>query len=273
MTIRSRSVLVVLAACLMLSFAGVAAAQYSVVAVMPDGTVILKGPSGTRSYEVPAGTTFNADGKPGTPVSGLKPGMNLTGQESGIANWKSSSVMVHQQLNAEVVTKSGNSMLIRGSNGLTEKYEWSNASDITLVKDGKVVDISSINVGDRITGMMVQKAVDTSAADAAAAKKAAEEAAARKAAADKAAADAAAKAAADKAAADAAAKAAADKAAADAAAKAAADKAAADAAAMAAAHKKLPKTASEVPFVGLVGLLSLAAGVGLTAIRKSRSAK
>jgi LPXTG-motif cell wall-anchored protein len=175
-------------------------------------------------------------------------------------------------------------MLIRGSKGV-ERFQWTAASDISIVRDGRVVDASAIRVGDRITGMVVQKAApgstmtmaseaDTAAADAAAAK----EAAAEKAAADKAAADkaAAAKAAAaDKAAAKAAAadKAAADKAAADAAARAAADKAAADAAAAHAAKKKLPKTASEVPLAGMVGLLSLAAGVGLTAIRKSRSSK
>lgn len=262
MTTRSRFVSVLFAAFVMLAFAGIASAQYTVVTVLPDGTVVLRGPSGVRSYQVPAGTMFNADGKSGTAVADLKPGMKVTGLESGIANWKATNVMVHEELNAEVVAKAGNSMMIKGAKGVN-KYEWKSTSDITIVKDGKVVDASAINVGDRITGMVIQKAVagapDTSAADAAAAK-----AAADKAAADKAAADAAA---AKKAAAD---KAAADKAAAD---QAAADKAAADAAAAAAAAKKLPKTATELPLVGFAGLLSLAAGVGLAAIRKTRSAK
>jgi hypothetical protein len=288
---KSRSLLVLIAACVMLASAAIASAQaaYTVVAVLPDGTVILRGPAGVRSYQVPAGTTFSADGKANTGVADLKPGMKVSGMESGIANWKTTDVMVHEELDAEVVAKAGNSMMIRGAKGVN-KYEWANASDITIVKDGKVVDASAINVGDRITGMVVQKAVkgkatmaapDTSAADAAAARAAAADAAAaKKAAADKAAADAAAakKAAADKAAADAAAAkaAAADRAAADkAAAKAAADdKAAADkAAAEAAAAKKLPKTATELPLVGFAGILALAAGVGLTAIRKTRSAK
>jgi hypothetical protein len=274
----------------MLASAGIAAAQgaYTVVTVLPDGSVVLRGPAGVRQYAVPAGTMFNADGKAGTSVADLKPGMKITGLESGIANWKTTNVMVHEELNAEVVAKAGNSMIIKGAKG-ANKYEWSQASDITIVKDGKVVDASSINVGDRITGMIVQKAVagaqmapvDTSAADAAARKAAADKAAADKAAADKAAADKAAadraaadaaarKAASDKAAADAAARAAADKAAADAAARAAADQAAADAAAQAAT---LPKTASPVPLVGLLGVLSLAAGFGLNAMRRARSAK
>ncbi len=281
MTTKSRWLLVVFAACLMVSGGGLALAQgagYTVVAVLPNGALILRGPKGVQQYDVPPGTQFNADGKAGMGVADLKPGMKVTGFESGIGNWKTTNVMVHEELNAEVVNKAGNTMLIRGAKGLTEKYVWNNANDITIVKDGAVVDIGSVMVGDRITGMVVQKAAPGQAApvmttDTSAADKAAADAAARKAAADKAAADAAArKAAADKAAADAAAakKAAADKAAAD---KAAADKAAADAAAAkAASKKKLPKTASEVPLVGLAGALSLAAAAGLTAIRKSRSA-
>jgi hypothetical protein len=141
----------------MLSIAGVAAAQYTVVAVLPDGTVVMKGPSGTRSYQVPAGTTFNADGKSGVAIADLKPGMTVSGKESGIDTWKGSDVMVHQELNAEVKAAAGNSLLIKGSKGV-EKYEWTDASDITIVKDGKVVDASAIRVGDRITGMIVQKA-------------------------------------------------------------------------------------------------------------------
>ena len=264
---KSRSLLVLLAACVMLASAGIAAAQgtYTVVTVLPGGVVVLRGPNGVRQYDVPAGTTFNADGKAGTAVVDLKPGMKVTGLESGIANWKTTDVMVHEELNAEIVAKAGNSMMIKGATGV-EKYEWSAASDITIVKDGKVVDASAINVGDRITGMIVQKAVpgkamaaaDTSAADAAAA---------RKAAADKAATDASA---AKQAAVAAAAKKAADKAAAK---QAAADAAADKAAAKPAHEKKLPKTATELPLVGFAGILSLAAGVGLTAIRKARSTK
>ena len=101
MTTRSRTVLAVLAACIMLSVAGIAAAQYSVVAVMPDGTLVLKGPTGTKSYSVPAGTTFNANGQANVGVADLKPGMTITGQESGLASWKSTDVMVHQDKRIE----------------------------------------------------------------------------------------------------------------------------------------------------------------------------
>jgi LPXTG-motif cell wall-anchored protein len=41
------------------------------------------------------------------------------------------------------------------------------------------------------------------------------------------------------------------------------------AAAPAAAPEKLPKTGSELPLIGLLGFLSLAAGLGLEAFRKS----
>src|SRR5438874_589018 len=114
---KSRFLIVALAACALLAIAGVASAQYSVVAVLPDNTVVLKGPQGVRSYQVPAGTTFNADGQANVAAADLKPGMKVTGMESGLASWKATDVMVHQELNAKVMAVAGNSLLIRGAKG------------------------------------------------------------------------------------------------------------------------------------------------------------
>jgi LPXTG-motif cell wall-anchored protein len=241
---KSRFFMVALAACALLAIAGVASAQYTVVTVLPDNTVILKGPTGTKSYAVPAGTTFNADGKAGVAVADLKPGMSITGQESGLATWKATDVMVHEEVKAKVMAVAGNSLLIRGAKGV-EKYEWQDASDITIVKDGKVVDASAIHVGDRITGMIVQKAAPGKAAPAPVAVAQKEPAPAPK-------------------------KAAPAPAPAPTAAPAPAP-AAAPAEPAPAPAKKLPKTASEVPAFGLAGLAALAAGASLTAIRKNRS--
>jgi len=241
-----KSLWVFIAACIMVASAGIASAQatYSVVTVLPDGTVVLRGPNGVRSYQVPAGTVFNADGKANTPVVELRPGMKVTGLESGIASWHGTDVMVHEELNAEVVAKAGNSMMIRGSKGV-EKYTWTDASDITIVKDGKVVDASAINVGDRITGMVVEKshAPAKPVAVAAAPAPAPTHAPMKKAA----------------------------PAPAPTAAPAPAPAPAAAPAPEPAPAKKLPKTASELPLVGFAGLLALGAGAGLTAIRKNRS--
>jgi len=240
---KSRFFMVALAACALLAIAGVASAQYTVVAVLPDNTLVLKGPTGTKSYAVPAGTMFNVDGK-SVAVADLKPGMAVTGQESGLASWKATDVMVHEQLKAKVMAVAGNSLLIRGSKGV-EKYEWQDASDITIVKDGKVVDASAIHVGDRITGMIVQKAAPGKAAPAPVAvaqKEPAPAPAPKKAAPAPAPAPTAAPA-----------------------------PAAAPAEPAPAPAKKLPKTASEVPAFGLAGLAALAAGASLTAIRKNRS--
>jgi LPXTG-motif cell wall-anchored protein len=242
---KSRFFMVALAACAMLAIAGVASAQYTVVAVLPDNTLVLKGPTGTKSYAVPAGTVFNADGKAGVAVADLKPGMSITGQEAGLASWKATDVMVHEEVKAKVMAVAGNSLLIRGAKGV-EKYEWQDASDITIVKDGKVVDASAIHVGDRITGMIVQKAAPGAhPAPVAVAQKAAPAAPAP----------------AKKA----------EPAPAPAAAAPAPAPAAAPAEPAPAPAKKLPKTASEVPAFGLAGLAALAAGASLTAIRKNRS--
>jgi LPXTG-motif cell wall-anchored protein len=238
-----KSLWVFIAACVMLASAGIASAQaYSVVTVLPDGTVVLRGPSGVRSYQVPAGTMFTADGKANVGVADLKPGMKVTGMESGLASWHGTDVMVHQELNAEVKAKAGNSMIIRGAKGV-EKYAWTDASDITIVKDGKVVDASAINVGDRITGMIVQKSTAPAKPVAVAAAPAPAPAPMKKAAPAPAPAPAAAPAPAP----------------------------APAPAAEPAPAKKLPKTATELPLAGFAGLLALGAGAGLTAIRKNRS--
>jgi len=242
-----RSILVALAAVCMLAIAGAAMAQYTVVAVMPDGAAILRGPDGkVRSYQVPAGTTFNADGKAGVGVAELKPGMKVTGMESGLKSWAATDVMVHQELNAKVVAAAGNSLLIRGGNG-TERYEWQNASDITIVKDGQVVDASSIHVGDRITGMIVQKAGPTSTAKMTMAKAEPAEKPAPK---------------------PAAAPAAKPAEPAPAPAPAVHQPAPAPAAEPAPA-KKLPKTGSPLPLLELAGALSMLAGAGVRRLRKS----
>jgi LPXTG-motif cell wall-anchored protein len=251
-----RSILVALAAMCMLAVAGAATAQYTVVAVMPDGSAIMRGPDGkVHAYEVPAGTMFNADGRTNVAVADLKPGMKVTGMESGIASWKSTDVMVHQELNAKVVAAAGNSLLIRGSKG-TERYEWQNASDITIVKDGAVVDASSIKVGDRITGMIVQKAGPSSTAKFEMAKEEPKAAAP-----------------AEKPAMAAAAKPAPKPAEpAPAAAPATHQPAPAPAAAPAAEPapaKKLPKTGSPLPLLELAGALSMLAGAGVRRLRRS----
>jgi hypothetical protein len=258
MSSRWRSILVACAAVGMLCIAGIASAQYTVVAVMPDGSAVMRGPDGkVRSYQVPAGTTFNADGKSGVGVADLKPGMKVTGIESGIASWQATDVMVHQELNAEVVAAAGNSLLIKGGKGV-ERYEWTNASDITIVKDGKVVDASSIHVGDRITGMVVQKAGPASTAHMTMAKAEPAKPAAAPAAAPAA-----------KPAEPAHAAAPATQSTTSSTTSSSTSSAPAAEPAPAKHHKKLPKTATPLPLLELAGALSMAAGYGLRRLRKS----
>ena len=143
--------------CLLLSAAVLSAQDaYTVVAVMPSGAVVLRGPGGVMQYDVPAGTMFSVDGK-STSVADLRPGMTVSGREAGISNWHTTSVTVNEELNAQIVAMAGNSMLIRGQRGV-RKYQWSDAGDIHIVKDGKEVDPLTLKVGDVITGMIVTKA-------------------------------------------------------------------------------------------------------------------
>jgi LPXTG-motif cell wall-anchored protein len=156
---RSRWLLVVLIACFMLSSARFVAAQgsgYSIVAVMPDGGVVIRGPNGTHLYNVPAGTTFSVDGKP-TSVADLRPGNQISGDLSGISSWHGTTVLVNEELNARIAAMAGNSMLITGARG-TRAYQWKEANDIHILKEGKEIDPLTLKVGDVITGMIVTKA-------------------------------------------------------------------------------------------------------------------
>lgn len=144
-------------------------------------------------------------------------------------------VVVSQVREGRVLEVSGNNLIVREGETVRRYIV---DPDFKFVVDGKEAPVTSLQPGMILTTMIVTKASPTVEAAWAAA-----DAAAKKAADAKAASDAAAKRAAD--------------------AKAAADRAAA---------QTLPKTASSLPLIGLLGLASLAAGLMLRTSRRSRTA-
>ena len=259
---------VLAAAALLLSLAGSAIAQ-DVVMSSGDKVVIKDASGATRKYTVGSGTVM-VDGK-AVPISQLKPGMKVSETPGG----PSEVVTVTSVREAKVLEVSGNNLVVRNQDNQIKRFIVD--GDFKFLVNGEHVTVSSLQPGMNLTatfittvsaaGMAAEKSADAAAA------KAAADAAAAKAAADAAAAKAAADAAAAKKAADAkaAADAAAARAAADAAARAAADAAAAQAAEEAAMASTLPKTASPLPLIGLLGFASLAAGLGLRLTRRSRT--
>jgi len=225
--------------------------KFQIIAV--DGNqLVVKLPEGTRELTVPDDFRFNIDGKM-LSVHELKPGM------SGTANITTKTTVVPvtvTEVKDGIVTKAlGTSIIVATDGG----YKMFSQSDIDkrgvkIMRSGKPAQISDFRENDRLTAtiitskpprVMTQKEVSATLAASGAAG---------------AGAGAAAPAAAP-------ASAAAAKPAASAPSTAGAPSSTA-ATSGGAAPRKLPKTASPLPLIGLTGLASLLAGLGLTVRRR-----
>jgi hypothetical protein len=143
-------------------------------------------------------------------------------------------VVVSQVREGRVLEVSGNNLIIREGETVRRYIV---DPDFKFVVDGKEAPVTSLRPGMVLTAMIVTKAsptVEVAVAEAKAARAEADAAAAK--------------------------------------ADAAAKKAAAADAKAAAVSRTLPKTASSLPLIGLLGLASLAAGLMLRATRRSRTA-
>jgi LPXTG-motif cell wall-anchored protein len=239
----------------------------TVVSVGENMIVIRDSKGAMKEYDVASDFTVTVDGK-AMSLKDLKPGMKIT------AAIKTVNVPVAVQTtelkNAKLIQKNGGLLYVKEADGI---HSYMVPAGFRFNIGGANLRAGDLQVGQILNATIVhtakgthteQEVASASATDAAAAKAAADKAAADKAAAERAAA---AKAAADKAAAD--------RAAADAKARADAEAAAAKAAADAAAAQQamatsLPKTASQAPMAGALGVLCLGLGAALTLRRKQR---
>ena len=199
--------------------------------------VVFKTAAGARDVKVPDGFKFQMDGKD-IGVADLKPGMKV---KATITETETvTPVTLTDVRQAEVLDTTGGNLIVRGPKGIRK---WSakdiSENNIKIYRDGKEAQIGDFKKGDRITAVIVSQKppeVVSSRSVKASATGAPEPAPAPAAAA----------------------------------APAPAPAPAAEPAPAAAPAKKLPKTASSVPAVGLLGVLSLATGLALT-IRRRRS--
>src|SRR5262245_27176520 len=137
------TMLIVLVAC-----AGAAAAQqtttstevkkFTVVSV--DGNkLVAKDQTGAREYTVPPDFRFDVDGRQ-VSVAELKPGMTGTATITTTTTVK--PVTVTEVRNGEVLQKSGNSIIVRGPNGIRMFSEGDiEKRNITIMKDGRKAEL------------------------------------------------------------------------------------------------------------------------------------
>ena len=236
----SRAVLAITAVCLT---ATVASAQTTTTSsetkkftiISAEGNqLVVKLPEGTKELTVPDDFRFtSADGKQLTAAE-LKPGM--TGSATITTKTVSVPVTVTEVKNGEVLQALGTSIVVRTADGV-KMFSQSDIDKrgIKIVKDGKPAQISDFRANDRLSATIVTskppRVLTTREVDATLARAASPSAAS------------------------------------PAPARSASSSASAPSAE---APKALPKTASSLPLLGLVGLASIAAGLALTVRRRAR---
>jgi len=211
--------------------------KFQVISV--DGNqLVVKLPEGTRELTVPDDFRFTVDGK-SLSVQELKPGM--AGTATVTTKTTVTPVTVTEVKNGTVMQNMGSSILVRTDQGMKMFSQGDmDKRGVKIMKDGKAVDISELRANDQLTATIVtskppriltEKQVQASLAKSAGGGGAPAAAAAAP----------------------------------------AHSTAAAPTATSGAEPRKLPKTASPLPLLGLVGLASLIAGLGLTVTRRRAS--
>jgi LPXTG-motif cell wall-anchored protein len=245
----TKGLVLALVSCVSLLLAGAAVAQekstktemrtFEVLSV--DGNkVVVKTDRGTRELTVPPDWHITMDGKE-IGVADLKPGMKGTAEVTTTTT--STPMTVTEVKNADVLAVQANTIIVRNTAGEVKKYTVQDVKDrnVTIMKDGAPVDLHQLRVGDKLSATIITKAPPKVVSETqlrAAVNAPAKPAPAAEPAAEPAPASAAAE--------------------------------PAPAAAPATHAKKLPKTGSDLPLLAWFASVCLAAGLGLTVLRRTR---
>lgn len=209
------------------------------VLAVSGNTVVARGPDGTKEYNLPKDFQMQMDGRP-IAVSDLRPGMTV--QATITTKTTTRPVTTTEIKNGEVMNVTAYSVIIKTDKGY-QKFtpERLKSGDVMIYREGKEVHLSELKKGDMVSAMIVTLHPPTTVtereihAHAMAPKKVAP--------------------------------------APTVAAAPATPAPVAEAAPAPAPAAELPKTASQLPGLAILGLLALVSAAALTAIRRSRAAR
>lgn len=115
--------------------------------------VVVKGDAGHQELTVPPDFQLTVDGRPVT-VADLKPGMK--GTATITTTTTTTPVTVTEVRNGEVFRVTGNSIIVRSENGLRMFSEGDAARrNATILRDGRPVRFTDLRQGDRLTATIV----------------------------------------------------------------------------------------------------------------------
>jgi len=126
--------------------------QFEIISV--DGNrVVVKGQEGYREITVPDDFRLSVDGQP-VSVSGLRAGMK--GSATITTTTTSTPVVVTQVKDGVVMQKSGNSIIVRTADGVKMFSEGDAAKrGVRIMRDGQPLAFTDLNTGDHLTATIV----------------------------------------------------------------------------------------------------------------------
>ncbi len=127
--------------------------KFEVVSVEGNKLVAKRGDGTSHEYTVPEDFRFNVEGRE-VSVHELQPGMK--GTATITTRVTTTPVKVTEVRNAEVMQVAGNTIIVRGENGIRRFTEGdATKRGVTIIKDGRPVTFSELRVGDKLTATII----------------------------------------------------------------------------------------------------------------------